>query len=69
MDLDNINQIPNGVFGELVNFVYHPEITDEQKRKMYSALEKEELIEMLIEANKHLDSLAHPVSYYCWRAY
>lgn len=48
----------NNPISDIVNFVYRPEMTVEQKRKMYSALSKTEIIEMLIEANNHIELLA-----------
>jgi len=40
------------------------EMTDQEKKEMYSLLEKEELIEMIIEANKQIDNLTDPINVY-----
>jgi len=39
------------------------EQTHEEKVKMYSKLNKKELVEMLIEANNHLDRFTNPTKY------
>lgn len=43
-----------------INFVQLVEMTDEEKFEMYNKCTKEELIRMLIQANKVLDSLYKP---------
>lgn len=37
------------------------ETTDQEKYEMYNALEKDVLIGMLIESNKHLNRLTHKI--------
>ena len=39
------------------------EITNEEKVKMYNKLSKKELIEMLIEANRHLNNRQSTITY------
>ena len=49
---------------DLEQFYYQTiEATKEEKVKMYNKLSKKELIEMLIEANRHLNSRQPTVSY------
>lgn len=43
-----------------INFVQMVEMTDEEKFEMYNKCTKEELIRMLMQANKVLDSLYNP---------
>lgn len=43
---------------DLIYYVQEVEMTDVEKKLMYSKLKKSELIEILIEANKHLKYLS-----------